>query len=166
MKKAEDLKLVFFGQTTGDLAIEALHAEFIMDIYNEGFAWPGLVAMSWDSPMLVMYDMTLPTPAPVGFIALSSSKWIKEVGIQGFYIKPAYRGLNFIKLLTGIKKHILKEYPSIRYITWSTHWTNDRIRGICRRLGMEPRSVSYQMDLSTGSPEDPRVTTRGESITT
>jgi hypothetical protein len=165
-KAAADLKLIFHGQLTGDLALEALVAEYNMEILAEGFAWPGTMSgPNWDNPMLVMYDMSPIVPVPVGFVAFSSSKWIKEISVQGFYIKPAYRGLNFIKLLAGLKDHILENYPTTRYISWCTHWDNDRVRKIAKRIGMEPRSVSYSMDISTGHPDDPRVTSKGESIT-
>jgi hypothetical protein len=164
--RARDFKLVFFGQLTGDLAVEALVAEYNVEIIAEGFAWPGISSgPAWDSPMIVMYDMSPPVPVPVGFVAFSSSKWIKEVGIQGFYMKPAYRGLSFIKLLQRVKEHILEKYPTLRYITWSTHWDNDRVRKIAERIGMKPQSLTYSMDISTGHPDDPRVTSKGDSIT-
>lgn len=166
MPKSEDLKLVFFGQLTGDLEVEAMVAEYNAQLYKDGLAFTGsLTGPSWDTPLIVMYDVSGRVPVrPVGFVAFTSTKWVKEVGIQGFYMKREYRGLNFIDLLQAIKAKVLKEYPTVRYITWSTHWENSTVRAIAKRIGMKPRSLNYAMDLGLGI-EDPRVTSKGVSIT-
>jgi len=162
MPENDEFKLIFMGQCSGDVGIERLILEYNLECYQEGFNWPGMSSgPSWDSPLLVLYaDET-----PVGFVAISSSKWLKQVSIDGFYIKPAYRGFSFVKLLIGLKDHVLEKYPTIRYIHWGTHWNNKRVHAIAKRIGMQPSSVNYRMDLSTGKPDDPRVCTKGESIT-